>query len=72
MYVCVCVCVCVRVRACVRFMECLVCVFAPHVLCYPVSDSHSLCNLVQVCLVNSLVIVCIFMVLSIQLVFVGS
>ncbi len=50
----------------------VLCVFALHVLRDPVSVSNSLCQLVQEYLVISLVIVCIFKVLSIQLVFVGS
>ncbi len=37
----------------VRVLDCLVCVFVPHVLRDPVSVSRSLCYLVQVCRVIS-------------------
>ncbi len=50
----------------------VLCVFAPHVFRDPVSVSCSLCLLVQVCLVISILISCVFKVLSIQLVFVWS
>ncbi len=56
---------------CVMFIDCLVCVFAPHVLRDPVSVSQSLCHLIKVCLDPSPVILCL-KAQSIQLVFVGS
>ncbi len=46
-------------HATVRFMDCLVCVFAPHVLRDPVSVSQSFCNLVQECLVASPISLCL-------------